>query len=105
MTIIGIDPGTINTGYGVVKYYRNQLTLIASGIIKTPAVKEMAPRLETIYNELSRLIREFDPDAFALETAFYGKNVQSALKIGYARGVSMLAARHNNLETAEYSPR
>lgn len=105
MTIIGIDPGTINTGYGVVKYYRNQLTLIASGIIKTPAVKEMAPRLETIYNELSRLIREFDPDAFALETAFYGKNVQSALKIGYARGVSMLAAMHNNLDTAEYSPR
>lgn len=105
MTILGIDPGTIHTGFGVVKYYRNQLTLIDSGIIKTPAVKEMAPRLETIYNELTLLIRKYDPDAFALETAFYGKNVQSALKIGYARGVSMLAAKHNNLETAEYSPR
>ncbi|MDZ7767392.1 MAG: crossover junction endodeoxyribonuclease RuvC [Melioribacteraceae bacterium] len=105
MTIIGIDPGTITTGFGVIKYYRNELSLIASGTIKTPAVKEMAPRLESIYNELTRLIREYDPDAFALETAFYGKNVQSALKIGYARGVSMLAARHNNLDTAEYSPR
>lgn len=105
MTIIGIDPGTITTGFGVIKYYRNELSLIASGTIKTPKVKEMAPRLESIYNELTRLIREFDPDEFALETAFYGKNVQSALKIGYARGVSMLAARHNNLDTAEYSPR
>ncbi len=105
MTIIGIDPGTINTGFGVIKYYRNQLSLIDSGVIKTPVVKEMAPRLEAIYNELTLLIRKFDPDAFALETAFYGKNVQSALKIGYARGVSMLAAKHNNLDTAEYSPR
>ncbi|MCZ7602713.1 MAG: crossover junction endodeoxyribonuclease RuvC [Melioribacteraceae bacterium] len=105
MTIIGIDPGTIFTGFGVIKYHRNQLSLIDSGIIKTPAVKEMAPRLEAIYNELSLLIRKYDPDAFALETAFYGKNVQSALKIGYARGVSMLAAKHNNLDTAEYSPR
>jgi crossover junction endodeoxyribonuclease RuvC len=105
MTIIGIDPGTINTGFGVIKYSRNQLSLVDSGMIKTPAVKEMAPRLAAIYDELTLLIRKFDPDAFALETAFYGKNVQSALKIGYARGVSMLAAQHNNLETAEYSPR
>lgn len=105
MTIIGIDPGTITTGYGVIKYYRNELSLIASGTIKTPTTKEMAPRLEAIYDELTRLIRKYDPDAFALETAFYGKNVQSALKIGYARGVSMLAAKHNNLDTAEYSPR
>lgn len=105
MTIIGIDPGTICTGFGVIKYYRNELTLINSGIIKPPAIKEMSPRLEAIYNELTLLIRKFDPDAFALETAFYGKNVQSALKIGYARGVSMLAARHNNLDTAEYTPR
>lgn len=105
MIILGIDPGTIYTGFGVVKYFRNQLSLIDSGIIKTPAVKEMAPRLETIYNELTLLIRKYDPDSFALETAFYGKNVQSALKIGYARGVSMLAAKHNNLDTAEYSPR
>lgn len=105
MTIIGIDPGTINTGFGIVKYYRNQLTLIASGVIVTPKVKEMAPRLEAIYNEIILLNRKYDPDAFALETAFYGKNVQSALKIGYARGVAMLAAKHCNLDSAEYSPR
>ena len=105
MIIIGIDPGTICTGFGVVKYYRNELSLVGSGIIKPPAVKEMSPRLEAVYNELTLLIRKYDPDAFALETAFYGKNVQSALKIGYARGVSMLAARHNNLDTSEYSPR
>ena len=54
-------------------------------LLKFPRQKEMPPRLETIYNELNKLIKQFKPDEFALETAFYGKNVQSALKIGYAR--------------------
>jgi crossover junction endodeoxyribonuclease RuvC len=65
----------------------------------------MAPRLKLIYDELNKLIKNYRPDEFALETAFYGKNVQSALKIGYARGVSMLVAVNNNLSLKEYSPR
>ena len=105
MRIIGVDPGTIFTGFGIVDYDKTELKYIAAGVIKMPAVKEIAPRLEKIYNELTKSIKQYKPDEFALETAFYGKNIQSTLKIGYARGVSMLAAIHNELPIKEYSPR
>ena len=105
MRILGVDPGTIFTGYGIIDFEKNELKFVSAGIIKIPATKEMPPRLQIIYNELDKLIKQFHPDEFALETAFYGKNVQSALKIGYARGVSMLAAIHNKIPMKEYSPR
>lgn len=105
MRILGVDPGTILTGYGIIEFNNNELKYISSGVIKIPTTKEMAPRLKKIYDELNLLIKLFKPEEFALETAFYGKNVQSALKIGYARGVSMLVAVHNNLLLKEYSPR
>ena len=105
MTIIGVDPGTIITGVGVIKFEKNILNYIHSGIIRTPSTKEIAPRLETIYNELDKVIKLYNPEEFSLETAFYSKNIQSVLKIGYARGVSLLAATHNNLIINEYSPR
>lgn len=105
MRILGVDPGTIITGFGIIDFDKHELTHVASGIIKIPATKEQAPRLQKIYLELNKLIKQYQPDEFALETAFYGKNVQSALKIGYARGVSMLVAIHNNLVIKEYSPR
>jgi crossover junction endodeoxyribonuclease RuvC len=105
MTILGIDPGTIVTGFGIILYKNNQFAFVKSGIIKPPAVKELAPRLEAIYDGINQIIKSFSPDEFSIETAFYDKNVQSALKIGYARGVSILAATHNKLECCEYSPR
>ncbi|OGU55665.1 MAG: crossover junction endodeoxyribonuclease RuvC [Ignavibacteria bacterium RBG_13_36_8] len=105
MIILGVDPGTITTGYGIIQYERDGFLHIASGIILTPAVKELAPRLEVIYDELDKLIKKYKPEEFSIETAFYGKNVQSAMKIGYARGVSLLVAVHNNLPCKEYSPR
>lgn len=105
MRILGVDPGTLFTGYGIVDFQGNELAHVASGIIKIPATKEFAPRLQLIYNELDQLIKKYNPQEFSLETSFYGKNVQSALKIGYARGVSLLAAINNNLEIKEYSPR
>lgn len=105
MRIIGIDPGTLVTGYGIVDFENNELKHIASGIIKIEPFKEQAKRLQKIYGEICIVIKKYNPDEFALETAFYGKNVQSTLKIGYARGVSMLAAIHNELPIKEYSPR
>jgi len=105
MIILGIDPGTIVTGYGIIKYEGNEVIPLASGIIKLPAVKDLAPRLKVIFDEITGLIKEYKPDEFAIETAFYGKNVQSAMKIGYARGVSLLAAVNNSLPSKEYSPR
>lgn len=103
--ILGIDPGTIRTGYGIVEYDYNIFKPITYGIIKLNTFDNISLKLECIYNELDKIIKTFSPDEFSIETAFYGKNVQSALKIGYARGVSMLAAVHNQLKVNEYSPR
>lgn len=105
MIILGVDPGTIFTGYGIINYVNGEMTPVSAGVIKIPVTKELAPRLKVIYDELDKIIKQFKPDEFAIETAFYGKNVQSAMKIGYARGVSLLAAVQNNLPNKEYSPR
>lgn len=105
MVILGVDPGTLITGYGIIKQSGSSFTRISNGLIKLDSAKPIPQRLEIIYNELDRIIKLFKPDEFAIETAFYGKNVQSAMKIGYARGVSILAAVHNSLPVSEYSPR
>lgn len=105
MIILGIDPGTNITGYGVIKYEKNSFLKVASGIIRLPSSQPISSRLKIIYAELDILMKKYKPDEFAIETAFYGKNVQSAMKIGYARGVSILAAVHNEIPTSEYSPR
>ena len=75
MIIIGVDPGTIITGFGIIKYEKNQLNHIYSGVIKTPKTKDIPPRLEAIYDELDRLIKLYKPSDFAIETAFFNKNV------------------------------
>ena len=105
MIILGIDPGTRITGYGVIRYTNNCFVRIASGSISLPSNEPIPQRLEIIYRELSKIIKKYKPDEFAIETAFFGKNVQSAMKIGYARGVSILCALHNNVPASEYSPR
>lgn len=105
MIILGVDPGTIYTGYGIIKHEKNTFTKVLNGLIKLPNTKTLPQKLEIIYNEIDRIIKTYKPDEFSIETAFYGKNVQSAMKIGYARGVSLLAAVHNNLSANEYSPR
>jgi crossover junction endodeoxyribonuclease RuvC len=105
MKILGVDPGTLITGFGIIQYEKNKLQYITSGIIKPPKTNDMGERLRIIYDDLFSLIKTYEPDEFAIETAFYGKNIQSTMKIGYARGVSILAAVHNNVHTSEYSPR
>ena len=105
MIILGVDPGTNYTGYGIVKAHKNSFTKVVNGLIKLPTGYTLTEKLEIIYSGLDKLIKTHKPDEFAIETAFYGKNVQSAMKIGYARGVSLLAAIHNKVPTSEYSPR
>jgi crossover junction endodeoxyribonuclease RuvC len=104
MVILGVDPGTKITGYGVIDFGKNKFKRLANGCIKLPSNEQLPKKLEMIYNELVKLIRTYKPDELAIETAFYGKNVQSALKIGYARGVSLLAAIQNKVPASEYSP-
>ena len=105
MIIIGVDPGTLITGYGVIKKNGASLTLLDVGVIRNPSGDSMPLRLRRIYSELCRIIEKFHPDEFAIETAFYSKNAQSALKIGQARGVSMLAGVNFEVPVSEYSPR
>lgn len=105
MIILGVDPGTLITGYGVIESGKNGLKVLACGLIRNHSGKAMAQRLKQIFDVLNAVIIEHAPDEFAIETAFYGKNAQSALKLGQARGVAMLAAIGNDLPVAEYSPR
>jgi crossover junction endodeoxyribonuclease RuvC len=105
MIILGIDPGTLKTGYGIIEFTNGHIKLIASGVIENKRIKSLPLRLKFIYDEISNLIEQYLPDELSIESAFYGKNVQSALKIGHARGVSILAAINKQIPTYEYSPR
>ncbi len=105
MIILGIDPGTLTAGYGVIEKKGNSLRLLDVGVIKNAADVSMPLRLKKIYTTLCGVIEQFLPDEFAIETAFYSKNAQSALKIGQARGVAILAGVNHELPVTEYSPR
>lgn len=105
LIVLGVDPGTLVTGYGVVARRNNAFRMIACGSIKNSSDTSMPLRLQKIYAGLYSIIERFHPDEFAIESAFYGKNAQSALKLGHARGVSILAAVEQEIPTTEYSPR
>ena len=105
MIIFGVDPGTILTGFGIINAKGSQLAYIKSGIIKPNPKENLSVKLKQIYLELNKQVLAYKPDVFCIETAFYGKNVQSAMKIGYVRGVAMLVASINDILCVEYSPR
>ena len=105
MIILGVDPGTLIAGYGVIERNNRTISLLDVGVIKNLSAVSMPLRLKKIYSTLSAVIERFHPDEFAIETAFYSKNAQSALKIGQARGVSILAGVNFEIPVTEYSPR
>ncbi len=105
MVILGVDPGTLVTGYGVIEVEGSSVTVLDFDVIVNRNERSMPIRLKEIYSKLCAVISRYHPDEFAIETAFYGKNAQSALKLGHARGVSMLAAVNYEIPTSEYSPR
>jgi crossover junction endodeoxyribonuclease RuvC len=105
MRIMGVDPGTLITGFGVVDYEENKATLVEYGVIRMKASDSLPVRLEKIHVGLLEVIERTAPDEFAIESAFYSKNVQSTLKLGHARGVAILAAVLRQIPTAEYAPR
>lgn len=104
MIILGIDPGSIVTGFGVINYFKNKQNYITSGCIKV-GKKEISNRLSQIYMDLTRIIDEFKPDIVSIEQVFVHKNVSSALKLGQARGAAIVACANKGLEIAEYAPR
>jgi crossover junction endodeoxyribonuclease RuvC len=104
--ILGIDPGTAVTGYGVVaKEGGGAVSLVECGVVRTSADVALALRIREIYEEVAALISRHAPDVVVVEDVFYGKNVQSALKLGHARGAILLAAALGDISIAEYTPR
>lgn len=102
--VLGIDPGTTRMGYGVVAGNGQELTALEYGIIKTRASGTLGDRLEDIYAGLLELIDRHRPDAAVVEKLFFTKNVQTALAVGQARGVALLALTHRKVPIAEYTP-
>ena len=103
--VLGIDPGTTVMGYGVIQQTGQQLHALQYGVIRLHRYKTQALKLQKIFTRIQDLVADFQPDAVALEAPFYGKNVQSMLKLGRAQGVAMAAALAREVPITEYAPR
>ncbi len=101
---MGIDPGIAILGYGLLSAEGNRLKYVDAGAITTSSDLSMPKRLSIIYNNLGELLRQYKPDAFVVEELFFNKNVKTALIIGHARGVTILAAANYNIPIFEYTP-
>ncbi len=104
MRILGIDPGTATTGFGVITSEGERLMWLDAGVVSTPSGQEMPQRLLTISQELGQLITESKPDLMAVELLFFATNVKTAISVGQARGVVLLAAAQSNLPVIEFTP-
>ncbi|NLW60288.1 MAG: crossover junction endodeoxyribonuclease RuvC [Firmicutes bacterium] len=104
MLILGVDPGTALTGYGLVEQQGQRLTAQTYGTIRTAAGRPLAERLKQIYDRMTVLIQEYKPDVLVVEELFFNKNTRTALAVGQARGVILLAAAMQGLPVAEYTP-
>ena len=105
MRILGVDPGTLVTGFGVLEENGSGYKVLDFGCVKLSSRDGFPKRLKKIYDELSIVIKRHQPDEFAIEDLFYAENAKVALKMGHARGVAILAAANHQIPTAEYSPR
>ncbi len=103
--ILGIDPGTIIMGYGLIAVTGNAVTLVEMGTLKLSAKLDQYERLEQIHFKVASIISQHKPHSFAIEAPFFGKNVQSMLKLGRAQGVAIAAAMQAGISVTEYSPR
>jgi crossover junction endodeoxyribonuclease RuvC len=104
MRVLGVDCGSRVTGYGVIDSNGADCIYVCCGAIRSKSSDPLADRLKSIYSGIVQIIRELEPEAAAFESLFYATNVQSALKLGHVRGVSMFAAAEANLPIYEYSP-
>jgi crossover junction endodeoxyribonuclease RuvC len=103
--ILGVDPGTVVLGWGIIETDGFTNHLVEFGVVRTVPKVSLSERLHTIYLALTEIIHRFQPDAMAVEEVFLGKNPRSALWIGHARAIALLAAAQQGITVAEYSPR
>lgn len=104
MTILGIDPGFGILGYGILRVSGNFFEHVRHGTIQTEQQQSIGMRLKFLYDNLCNLINEFKPDEVAMEKLFFSRNVTTAISVGEARGIVLLAAAQNNIEIYEYAP-
>ena len=102
--ILGIDPGTATMGWGVVRQEGNRLRYMQHGAITTPPDWEMPRRLGRLFDGVTELVRGYRPETIAVEELFFNTNVTTAITVGQARGVALLAAYKAGIEVAEYTP-
>lgn len=105
MVILGVDPGSSSTGYGVVELADHRLVVKGYGLVKAEPKAPFSQRLKLIYDGLTAVMEKHRPDQVAIEDVFYGKNIRTTLAIGQVRGVALLASVNAGVEIAEYSPR
>ena len=104
MIVIGIDPGTARTGYGIVRRQGSRIVRIGSGEIKTKTDQTIEQKLLVIHNSLEEILTRYGPTAAAVEDVFFAKNARSALKLGHVRGVILLTLARRDLPVASYPP-
>ena len=104
MRILGIDPGYAILGYGIIEMRGNRFKVIDYGAVTTEAGMEMPDRLKVLYNSLMELIGRFEPEVASVEELFFNTNAKTAILVGQARGVALLACSNSGLEIAEYTP-
>jgi crossover junction endodeoxyribonuclease RuvC len=104
MRILGIDPGTITMGYGMIESTDETVTVLDYGALKTPVRSLIGERLSYLYHELLKIISRYHPEVLAIEQPFISKNVKSALAIGRSQAVAILAAANKNIPAYEYTP-
>lgn len=102
--MFGVDPGIAVTGYGVVEDRAGVVAAVEYGCVRTPSSQALPERLLTLYRELLAIVERVGPQVFAVEEVFFSKNVETALGVGQARGVVLLAAAQRGLRVAEYTP-
>jgi crossover junction endodeoxyribonuclease RuvC len=104
LIILGVDPGTAITGYGLVSFHGNRFSTVEYNCIKTPAKMEPADRLLILYRELEKILLKYRPDRMAVEKLFFNTNARTALAVGQARGVVLLLGAMAGLRVYEYTP-
>jgi crossover junction endodeoxyribonuclease RuvC len=102
--VLGVDPGTATTGYAVVVEEEGRLQVVTLGVVTTPAKMPLPIRLQQIYRELAQVVETYRPDAAAVEELFFSRNARTAMSVGHARGVTLLALVNAGLPIAEYTP-
>lgn len=104
-TILGIDPGLANTGWGIVQQNGSRLECVAYGCVSTPASGELSQRLAKIHEQIDAVITRFHPSCLGIETVWFGQNITAAFATGQARGAALVACAEGGLEVGEFAPR